>query len=105
MELCGVDPSNGQIAGMALVPSGPEVALYVPLFGTEPELETDQPVWVIQLQGKIRYRSGTFIDPTCVVSGGIPYTLITHGFMSNGVVVTPEPVPQPPTRALPSLAP
>lgn len=105
LSLCGVDPASGQIAGMALVPSGAEVGKYAPMFGTEPELKTDRPVWVIQLKGEVFDRTGMLVDPTCVVVDGVPTTYITHGAIDNGKRWTPPPVENPPTLALPPLAP
>lgn len=105
MELCNVDPAGGTISGMALVPSGKDVAKYVPMQGTEPELKTERPVWVIQLKGEIEGRVGTMVDPTCVVVSGIPTLYLTNGAIDNGVRWTAEPVKEPPTLSLPPLAP
>src|SRR6267142_1668604 len=71
LDLCGVDAARGQVAGMALVPSSKEVGKYAPMYGTEPELKTDRPAWVIQLKGEIQGRVGVLVDPTCVVIDGV----------------------------------
>ena len=75
------------------------------MFGTEPELKTDKPVWVIQLKGEVQGRAGVLVDPTCVVVDGMPTTYLTHGAIDKGERWTPPPVKDPPVLSLPPLAP
>jgi hypothetical protein len=115
LELCGVadlhdaqsTPPNsaiadyGQVAGMALVGSARNVGRYMPTYGTEPELQTDQPAWVIQFKGPIFTRGGMRPNLTCVVIGNSH--ILYDAFGDNAA--TPAPGVKPPSLALPSLTP
>lgn len=114
-DLCGVAdlrdsaasaPSSAiadfsQVAGMALVPSARDVGKYMPTYGSEAELKTDQPAWVIQFTGSIPTRQGPRSNLTCVVIGDFP---IVYSAFGDGTS-TPAPGVRQPTFALPSLQP
>lgn len=108
LDLCYVDAFGvDAIAGMAEVPRARDLPMYVNLVGVEPEIRTDAPAWVISFRGKVTLPRGLgwAIDPTCVVIDGERTLFLTgpHGRGDNQV--DPLPVPNPPTLALPPLAP
>jgi hypothetical protein len=114
MELCLALKLSGEVdvehvAGMGLIPHARDAVRYVPLTGREPELETDEPAWLIQLRGEILLPRGfgTAFDPTCVVVGGDRYLYITGPIFHRGetTLTTPLPIETPPDLLLPPLAP
>jgi hypothetical protein len=111
MDLC-VGPENlDQVVGMAQLP-GNQVHRFTLTNGREPELQSDALVWAIQSKGLLPARSGTWIDPLCVVVqavppafplGATPYHFLPYGTL--GEFFSPPPDFIWPEAALPSLAP
>ena len=101
---CEVD--SGIVGGMALIPSAREIPKYARFYGVEPELQTDQPAWVIQINGDLPSRTGSLLhDPTCVVIGGIATMFVSNGETIGGVTITPAPQAKAPVLELPPLEP
>lgn len=96
------------VAGMGMISTASELPRYVYLTGLEPELRDSGAAWAIQISGQIvQYRiQETWIDPVCIVIGGIP-TWFGSGptVIGTGAPVPPPKVSSPPTLALPGLAP
>jgi hypothetical protein len=106
LDLCDVGRIGAdKVAGMGLVPSARDVVKYVPLYGTEPELKTDHPAWVISFSGKITYRGYWAIDPVCIVIDGVPMVTGSGEYGHGNVARKGPPVPNAPTVRLPALAP
>ena len=96
-----------QVAGMGQVPSTKDLFHYVPLTGREPEFKIEGPAWVIQFGGDLPMRTGSWTDPTCIVTAdyfGFYATGPTKDYGSDKVVM-PERPPIPPDRSLPPLLP
>jgi hypothetical protein len=96
---------------MGLVPRARDVPRYARMFGTEPELQTDAPAWVIQLVGRIDYREYWANNPVCVVIDGRSWIFAPEAYGGPSAetgqdAVNPNPsiAPDPPFR-LPPLAP
>jgi hypothetical protein len=113
LKACGIGrlPRLDQIAGMGLVPRARDVPRYARMFGTEPELRTDAPAWVIQLAGRIDYRVYWADNPVCVVIDGRSWIFAPEAYGGPNAetgedAVNPNPsnAPDPPFR-LPPLAP
>jgi hypothetical protein len=113
LAACGVDrpPRLDTVAAMGLVSHAHDVPRYARMFGTEPELQTDAPAWVIQLAGRIDYAGHWADNPVCVVIGGQHWTFAPEVYggpdaETGQQVFNPNPsiAPDPPFR-LPSLAP
>jgi hypothetical protein len=92
------------ISGAGRIDRARDAVRYVPLTGREPEIQTDDPAWIIQFRGEIRVDwSLVFTDPVCIVVDG------TGGFHGTGpvrvvgtdAVITPQPVAFLPDLALP----
>jgi hypothetical protein len=100
---CLADGNLDAVAGMAQLP-GNRVREFMLTNGKEPELQSDQLVWAVQLQGPIAAIVGPDIfDPLCVVIGDqrlmfAPYAVADGSF-------TPPPDFIWPRLALPPLAP
>ena len=97
-----------QVAGMALVPSARRADDFAPI-GRAPELQIEDPIWIIQMRGWITFPfAGNELEsPTCVVVGGKwggPLWFGTGLLRRDGVVQTPWPGPSPIFR-LPPLSP
>jgi hypothetical protein len=110
MEFCGVRDEPEKIAGMALVTPARDAYLYVPVVEGQHELQTDKPAWIIALRGEFpqfRPVGESWIDPVCIVveSGSSGFIQTGPGRLRDGTVVTAPPLSNPPTEALPTLAP
>lgn len=108
LDASGWGDRMAEVAGMALVPSGIVARVYAPLSGNEPELMTTDPVWMIQLRGRLvdPFTDETSIDPVCVVVDGQAGIYSTGDvILADGSVHTPRPVPSPPRVSLPPLSP
>lgn len=101
--------SLDRVQGMELISPAREAPRYVALTGREPEIQSDEPAWVIQFRGEIPMPANGEIwtDPVCVVTGDVfgYYATGPVKILPSGVVVTPGPLASPPDRVLPSLAP
>jgi len=112
LEACGFNDFQqrplSMVAGMGKAPSGYAARDYAALSGNEPELMTEDPVWMIQLGGELPdpFTGEVSIDPLCISIGGdgLIYS-VGEIILSDGTVYTPQPVPAPPRYSLPSLAP
>lgn len=111
IELCHVSAWAAAVRGMAEVPSARDLPLYVPLTGREPEIQTDQPAWVVAFGGEVALwtRSGAGAirakDPTCVVIDGWRTWYLTGGWSdATGALYTPMPAAEP-VLTLPALLP
>lgn len=96
------DPNIG---GAALIRSANEAGRYAPFVGTEPELQSDDPIWLVQYRGEYELRGVVMIDPTCAVVEGTPVLFLTHGARQGDKVVEAPPPKSPPSMALPPLDP
>jgi hypothetical protein len=109
LKACGLTTADRQalVAGMGLVPHARDVSRYIRAFGTEPELQSDKPAWVVQFKGRIDMGPGDWADnPACLVVGGQPpvwYEPEAYGSATASIV--PDKVGAAPVAALPSLAP
>lgn len=101
LELC-MPPAGAKIIGMGLVAHARDVPEYVPLWGVEPELQTDAPAWVVAFDGRVTLPRGYWADdPVCVVIDGTATTYMP-GLSGLGTkVVPPLEAPRSPTMALP----
>ena len=114
LNACGANGPKGvgvtdqfAVVGMGLVPHARDVPEYVDLWGVEPEIQTDDPAWVIQMGGRVDLGGGTSWadDPVCVVVDGRP-TIFSPGTSGTATESHVPPTPsRSPTRALPALAP
>jgi hypothetical protein len=93
---------GARVAGMAHLKSAREVQKYTRTNGNEPELRIDMPVWVVQLEGLVNYRSGPAFNPLCVVrEDGMRLIYLPYGSPGH----PPMPDFPGPEAALPPLAP
>jgi hypothetical protein len=93
---------------MGLVPQARDVPRYAPLPEGVPELQTDDPVWVITTSGRLRLPldPNVEIDPTCVVVDGVGLWFQTGAVVQpDGSLRTARPLAKPPDLTLPPLAP
>lgn len=112
LSACGASGPKGVgvttafvISGMGLVPHARDVPEYVPLWGIEPEIQTDKPAWVIQMAGRVDWGDSWGVDPVCVVIDGAS-SMFEPGTYGRGTQTVVPPTPsRSPTRALPPLAP
>ena len=98
-----------RVTGMGKVSAASELDRYVPLTGREPQLRESGPAWVVTIDAAVPQpgSSETWIDPTCVVTGG------DSGYFATGLVedaVTGKAIPaEAPARSpevrVPPLAP
>jgi hypothetical protein len=98
----------GIVSGMGEITPGRDATRYAAI-GNAPELQTDQPLWVITTSGTIYLPlAGEMTDATCVVAQGDwlrPLWFATGPVRgSSGTLITPMPQPQAVMR-LPALAP
>ena len=109
LKSCGLTTTDRQalVAGMGLVPHAKDVPKYIRAFGTEPELQSDKPVWVVQFKGRIDMGPGDWADnPVCVVvTGQPPVWYEPEAYGSAMASIVPDRTGAPPVAALPSLAP
>jgi hypothetical protein len=112
LNACGANGPTGvgvsqaiSIAGMGLIAHARDVPEYVNLWGTEPEIQTDRPAWVIQMVGRVEMGGGWADDPVCVVVDGrtTVFAPTTNGTATETIV--PPTRPRSPSLALPPLAP
>lgn len=94
---------DDHIAAAALISSATDAYKYAPFMGVEPELQTKDPVWVVQYRGEWDFRGRVAPDPTCVVVDGIGTVFLTHGQVGQEEPVLTPPIP--PSLALPPLGP
>ena len=107
----GVFGKNGPlgidlVVGMGQVPHARDAAKYVRLAGVEPEIQTDDPAWLIVVSGPIQLPLGPKMwDATCVYVDGTATWFITGNHEEDGKLLTPAPLPGTPAMALPALVP
>ncbi len=110
---CGVDrpPRLDSVVGMGRVQRARDIPRYARMFGTEPELQTDAPAWVVQLAGRIEYAGYWADNPVCVVIGNQHWTFAPEAYGGpnaetgqEGFNPNPSIAPDPPFR-LPPLEP
>ena len=103
LDQCVRAEDRGKIVGMAQLPAR-DVHRFTYTNGNEPELQTDELVWAIQMEGQfLSRRGGQTIDPLCVVIDGAPITYAPYGQV--GETFEPPSDFAPPIAALPTLAP
>jgi hypothetical protein len=107
LDACNVgsfDFSVDKISGIARIPHATDVTRYVPLTGREPELKTDEAVWVIAFSGDLRVprRTVTARDPVCVVVGGEGVLFLPWGTVGSKDLFPDRTMP---TLSLPPLEP
>lgn len=110
LDLCVPGGDLSLVAGAAQLSTTHDVGKYLPTYGTEPELQADRPVWVVQLRGVVQYRFGVIPNPACVVIDGTPTVYAPYGAQGRTpggpvVFVSPPPGFVPATLALPPLVP
>lgn len=97
----------GLAVAMGLVPHAADVPKYAPFDGTEPELQSDSPAWVIRTKGVVSLPlAPDMIDPTCVVVNGVATWFSTGSIeQPDGSMKTARPPKNAPIYGLPSLTP
>lgn len=107
LELCGLLDYPAFVGGMAEIPRASEATKWVTLYGTERELRSDAPAWLISVAGEINLRGQVFIEPTCFVLNHEAAWISSGAKRSaSGDVVYSKLVPRdPPTMRLPPLEP
>lgn len=87
MELCRADYlPRERIEGMGRLDAASQASRYAPLTRREPELDTADPVWMIQLAGEVPQRGGEiWIRLVCIVEEGSD----EPGFYATGGVLLP----------------
>jgi hypothetical protein len=110
LRICRVlDFGADKVSGMGRIDKARDAVRYATFTGTEPEIRTDAPAWLVAFGGEIPMpMSGEiWIDPTCIVVGGDGgfYATGPVRILSSGVTVTPLPAGQEPDLALPPLLP
>ena len=93
------------VAGMAHLASARDVHKYMLTNGREPELQVDEPVWMVQLAGEVSFRGRTLYNPVCVVINGEPLVFAPYGSKADGPSWAPPADFVLPVVALPALAP
>lgn len=85
LKTCGVIGRRlDQVAGVGRVEHATDVKRYARMFGTEPELKTDAPAWVIQFEGRVDYAGYWADNPVCVVIDGRPSTFAPEAYGGPG---------------------
>jgi hypothetical protein len=107
LELCGLLDWPEYVGGMALIPKASEATKWVSLHGTEPELKSEHPAWLISVKGEINLRGTVFVEPTCFVLDGEAAWISSGAKLSEtGELIKSDLLPQkPPTHRLPALVP
>ena len=105
LDLCLRPGEISLVVGMARLASARDVGKYMLTGGKEPELNDDSPVWLVQLRGKVVYRSWTNFNPVCMVKDGQVFNYAPYGGVSGGKTWYPPEDFVQPTLALPPLAP
>ncbi len=92
---------------MAEIPRPSEATTWVRLHGTERELLSDHPAWLISVKGQITLAGQVFVEPTCIVLDGEASWISSGAKLSaDGNVTYSALQPQtPPSLRLPPLAP
>jgi hypothetical protein len=95
------------IKGAAKITPARDLPTYVPLWGTEPEIQTDDPAWVFWFEGVVTIPIDiTERDPVCVVVHGEPSWFSVGASYLDGEWVAAKPPPGGgPTKALPAVTP
>ncbi len=111
LRICQVLEYHGadKVGGMGRIPHARDAIHYAPLTGKEPEIDTDDPAWLITFRGELQMPrlQEVWIDPTCVVVGGDGGVFGTGPIRVNSTGETKQPPADElqPDRALPPLAP
>lgn len=96
------------ISGAGRIDRARDAVHYVALTGREPEIQIDEPAWIVQFRGDIRVDWHlVFTDPVCIVvngAGGFHGTGPVR-VVDTGAVITPQPAASVPDLALPPLLP
>lgn len=95
------------IKGAGRVTPGRDLPRYVPLWGTEPEIQTDGAAWVFWFQGVVEIPLDVVErDPICVVIDGYPTWYSVGASYQDGDWVDAKPPPVGgPTKTLPAVQP
>lgn len=94
------------LKGAAKVTPARAVPEFVPLFGTEPEIQTDEPAWVFAFEGQMVLPPNIVErDPTCVVVNGDATWYSTGASYIDGQWVEASAPPTLPSRQLPTIQP
>jgi hypothetical protein len=94
------------VGGMAKVTPARDAPKYVRLWGTEPQIKTDKPAWIISIKGEIVLPPDIQErDPTCVVVEGDAVWYATGASLIDGEWVPAAAPPKEPTATLPALVP
>jgi hypothetical protein len=108
LTACGLYPVSANqsavLARGARLPHGSDASKYVMnLNPTQAEIQTDQPLWVFELTGSLRFQDEMWTNPTCLTDGTSRIFIATGNVtkLANGAVITPAPVPSP-VLSLPS---
>lgn len=107
LELCGAAGFDlAGISGMAKVQRARDLPKYVRLTGKEPEIQVDEPAWVLTYSGRVILPRalGWADDPICVVIDGVRTVFLSGRHGRGDLESAPLPVPDPPL-ALPTLTP
>lgn len=93
-------------SGMAKVSKARDLPKYVRLTGKEPEIQVDEPAWVVTYAGRVILPRalGWADDPICVVIDGARTVFLSGRHGRGDLESAPLPVPELPL-ALPTLAP
>jgi hypothetical protein len=107
LKACGATGGRiANVAGMGHIPAARLAADYVELWGVEPELQSDDPAWIIAFKGRVDLGRGYWADdPICVVVDGHATTFAPS---TSGRGDRTETAPPPPSRTrtgLPALLP
>jgi hypothetical protein len=94
------------ISGAGRVTPARDLPEFVPLVGTEPEIQTDDPAWVFSFVGVVTIPIDIVErDPICVVINGHPIWFSVGASYIDGEWVEAKPPLVRPTKALPALQP
>lgn len=97
---------SSMVSGVGLVPHARDVPRHIRSYGVEPELQSDEPTWVVQFSGRLQVGNGDWADNlVCVVVGANPpvfYAPDAH--TESGNLVQPTGAKDP-ALLLPSMAP
>lgn len=105
LELCGLLDYMDYVAGIGRIDRARDAVKYAPFYGTEPDLRTDAPAWVITTKGEVPLRGVLAVEPTCVVVDDEAAWLLTGGANKDGKFQPPLEPQVSPTLRLPPLEP
>lgn len=95
LRICQVLEYHGadKVGGMGRIPHARDAIHYAPLTGKEPEIDTDDPTWLITFRGELQMPmlQQVWIDPTCVVVGDAGGVFATGPIRVNSTGVTKQP--------------